>query len=619
MSNLLKSLDLLGIVPYSLMEGKKAYKSLIGAILTIAALFVSVIAIQYNIINWIDQINPLIFKDTYLNNKPIPVGSNNNKFFMIFTYANIMTGDINTFSEEEVKNIKPIVTYYNITASGNSFERTEMVRCDPDYFNDYSTNGESNYLTKIAFCLPHNIEFQIFSESMTNEAINVLLKYDDVKHLYKGATVLNFLQIGYQRTIIQSQNATNYYTRIWETFPLAWDPYEIKSYNIFYQHEQIIKKNPLTAKVPQFTNDTYSLSSANLDFSVKLPSPVPTIPVINLIFRPEKFTIQTTLKYTQIEDVLAIFGGMFGIIMNSFRSVNQIIGFVDFETYLLNSIFKFHKIDNDLDDINKAKFKSKTSNNDKSLVRNKKLDPINISIRLIKDKAVIPTEEDEFIQRKKEKEKNKSILERKEQIRKEHSKSIHQSKKDIEMELINKDSGGIKEQQVDNQEGEEDVFNKKSKITRHLTKEELKHEIMKLRLEILSNSLYRKEKYVSCMELLKMKLKLKTKRTLSQYEKILCKALDNINVANEYKYSIKNIIDKYVIKCFLFSHTLRPYANFPSLNIDDTGSEQILDDLKESHIVKMDWTKEEVMEELIEDPYDRKNNKLIRFFGYSNA
>lgn len=330
--DILKKIDLLGIPPYFTFKGDKTYKSSFGAVLSVLAFLISIVSIYPNLEAWINQTGPSIQKETSKNSNPIPLATLSNKVFIMFSQISLLDfSQSRTLFIDDLEGLCPSLAFANITKSNpNVVTDIKLSKCTKEYTSDMDGDVFGR-----AFCIPEEISYQIFLHESTMKIPILTLDSGFNKFVNKDPLTLTLLVIWYQETVLNTQGGTaKLISRDWNQKKFLIAPNVMTAYTLEFSEEHILVNGVEKSR-------TYTVTDNQMMFSIPFV-PQGSVPMVTVQLDYGKFTYLSNVKYTQITDVLSAFGGMIGLMLGIFRSVNQIIASSFMQLSMINEMFQFH-------------------------------------------------------------------------------------------------------------------------------------------------------------------------------------------------------------------------------------------------------------------------------------
>lgn len=329
--DILMSADLLGFPPYFTFKGMKTYKSTFGALLSILAFIISIFSVYSSFESWLYQINASILKETFKNDQPLPLATINNKIVVMFSQVDLKEISKSTvLSYEDLGSLVPSIIYANVTSSQAIFDRNiKLSKCDPNYISDM----DSDFSQK-AFCLPPELSYKIFQKESTIKLPFITIDSSFHEFVSKDPSVMTLLLIWYQETVLSSNGTDKIYTREWNQKQFLISSDVILFYSMEFSEEQIFKNG-------QDIQQVYTVTSDRLLFNIQMAASG-AIPMVSIKLDYGKYGYKTNIKFVQITDVLSAFGGMIGLVLGVFKTINQMVSNIFMQVSMINEMFKFH-------------------------------------------------------------------------------------------------------------------------------------------------------------------------------------------------------------------------------------------------------------------------------------
>lgn len=350
----LSALDLFGIQPGLTIDNLGKFKSVQGFIITIIAISITLLAALSPLNNWIYRLNPLIVQETKLNTGSSFIGGNKNPIYFGIRCLDVSKmkdfdnlGGMNTI-EKRVP--QPKITQI-IVKNGqlNKSINISLDKCDSK--NDDYLLGHN--IIHNLYCLTDKIE--LYDKNNGAESSRLLIQYEreNFKDILYGNPLANCgISIIYQNTYLDASNYENYIQ-----FDISSEELMTKPAPELLFQTLTFKKQTYKKKLPVFSSSSYDERVySTLDRSYTRASLNPpllianSVPIMLLSFEFSKKEDIFNLKSFEFQDLLSTIGGTFGLIISLLRVFAAELNKIPMKAKIMNSIFKFYKVENDVKD-----------------------------------------------------------------------------------------------------------------------------------------------------------------------------------------------------------------------------------------------------------------------------
>jgi hypothetical protein len=346
--NFLLYLDYIGPKAEINFKGQPRYQTLLGAFGSILCLLLTLTAMSSNIKSFIYKTNPSVYINTLYDNQGIVLNPSSFQF-----YINILSFNLSDYTYTPIGNneVGPIALA-NIRQNSSGYyltsKRMAMVECDFVTFKDYNTgflSPKSNLsvdqielLRKNSLCLP-NIDFRLENSVETQDYVTVVVLEDSFAAVLKEYPIIA-IKVTWRSMLLKPNDFKNYYQMNWNEYYIMLDPNKQTLYNLEVENYHLTKDNTFFLFESQEENVIINgLGMSELFGLIKNNA---YEELMGITISKSKKSTETLIKYNSLNDVIADFGGTFGVLYSLLSALIQLVLSSNYNFLIVGDIFDLY-------------------------------------------------------------------------------------------------------------------------------------------------------------------------------------------------------------------------------------------------------------------------------------